>query len=414
MKYRPVEKDYLDRCHSLVVLGGTFDPIHMGHIAIAEAVYNEIKPQRVLFMPCGQPPHKYEHQRVTHAKHRLHMAALAACEHPAFDLSALEINRPGLSFTIDTARALTALCPDGAEISFVIGADAFEDILKWKDADELLKTCKFIVVPRPGYESTKTLTQIKTLTESHGGSFHWLEIPLKDISSTDIRERLKTGKSVQGLVPKWVEDYAHFHGLYRSEVPFSKAPMEERFKEATETLRVRLSPKRFKHTMGVVEEAERLAAHYTIDINKARWAALLHDCAKEYSTHKKHTLCKLWRIDVDEVLAANIDVAHSLLGAESAKRDFLIDDEEILQAIRYHTTGYKTMTMLDKVIMLADFIEPGRDNWGPLKEMRELSLININEALILGIKATIKEKKSDRQPIHPWSLAALKTLKKQK
>ena len=190
--------------------------------------------------------------------------------------------------------------------------------------------------------------------------------------------------------------------------------MAAHFKDSVESLRVRLSPKRFNHTMGVVEEAGKLAAHYGVDVEKARWAALLHDCAKEYSSHKKHTLCKLWRIELDDILLENIDITHSLLGAESARRDYLIDDETILQAIRYHTTGHKNMTLLDKVIMLADYIEPGRDNWGPLEEMRRLAQTNINKALILGVKATIKEEKSEGNPIHPWSIDALKTLKKAK
>ncbi|MCL2360936.1 MAG: nicotinate-nucleotide adenylyltransferase [Defluviitaleaceae bacterium] len=409
MKYKPIEKDYLDRCHSLAVLGGTFDPIHLGHVAIAEAVYEQFKPQRILFMPCGQPAHKYS-QRVSSAKHRLHMAALAACEHPAFDVSGLEIGRPGLTFTIDTARALKAVCPAGAEISFIIGADAFLDILNWKDTKELIATCKFIIAPRPGYDSEKAQAQIEELTKTHNGSFHWLEGPLLDISSTNIRERLKTGKSVQGLVPKWVEDYAHWHGLYRSKD--NKAPTGMSFDEAAENLRIRLSPKRFKHTMGVVEEAERLAAHYGVNIEKARMAALLHDCAKEYSSNKKHTLTKLWRIEVDEILAADIDIAHGLIGAESARRDFLIDDEEILQAIRYHTTGHKGMTLLDKIIMLADYTEPYRENWGPIQEMRRLSLTDINKALTLGTNYTIMETKKEKRPVHPWSLDALKQLKK--
>ncbi|MCL2527808.1 MAG: nicotinate-nucleotide adenylyltransferase [Defluviitaleaceae bacterium] len=412
MKYKREERDYLDRCHSLAVYGGTFDPIHMGHLAVAEAVYQQLKPQRVLFMPCGQPAHKYGKHRVSHAKHRYHMTALAVCEHPAFDISQLELNRPGLSYTIDTARALQAHCPPGAEISFIIGADALGDILSWKDADILLKQCRFIAVPRPGYESTEAINKIETLKESYGAIITWLEAPVLDISSTEVRERFKKGQPVHGFVPKWVEDYALCHGLYRTEDPYKKSTLASCFEEAKESLRIRLSPKRFTHTMGVVKEAERLAVHYKADTEKARWAALLHDCAKEYSSHKKHTLCKLWRIELDEALTANIDIAHGLIGAESARRDFLIDDEEILQAIRYHTTGHKGMTILDKIIMLADYIEPNRENWGPIQEMRGLALTNINQALILGTKATIAEEKSTRKPVHPWSYDAMKVLKK--
>jgi len=163
--------------------------------------------------------------------------------------------------------------------------------------------------------------------------------------------------------------------------------------------------------MGVVKEAERLARYYSVDIVKARWAALLHDCAKEYSADKKRAICKAWGIQLDKVLEANIDIAHSLIGAESALRDFDIHDTAILQAIRYHTTGHKNMTMLDKVIMLADYIEPYREDWGPIQEMRRLSCTDINKALILGTKYTIKEEEEAGHPIHPWSIDALKQLK---
>ena len=407
MKFKRTERDYLDRCHSLAVLGGTFDPIHIGHLAIAEAVFEQLKPQRVLFMPCGQPPHKTDRQ-ITHGDHRFQMTALATCDHPSFDISRLELDRPGPSYTIDTARVLQHICPAKAEIYFIIGADAMEEILSWRDSEELLRTCQFVVVPRPGYDKTQGLARTNSLTQTHGARLHWLEGPMLDISSTDIRKRLKSGQSVRGLVPRAAEDYAISHEIYtdtRCETT--------RFNQVCDMLRIRLSPKRFTHTMGVVEETERLAIHYNQNVEKARWAALLHDCTKEYSSDKKRALCKLWSVQLDEVFEANIDIAHSLLSAESARRDFYINDPEILQAIRYHTTGHKGMTMLDKIIMLADYTEPYREDWGPIPEMRRLALTNINQALILGTKGTIKEEEESGNIIHPWSRDALKELKKE-
>ena len=406
MKTQPPERDYLDKCHNLVVLGGTFDPIHIGHLAIAEAVNHKFKPQRILFMPCGQPPHKLG-RHITPGEHRYHMTALAIAEHPYFDISRMEIDRPGQSFTITTAKALMAVCPPGAEISFIIGADALNDILLWRDVEELLQICKFIVVPRPGYDIADGHARIDFLTSGYNGRFEWLDAPMLNISSTDIRERLANSQPVQGLIPKPVADYARRHALYNTAQ--GSVPC---FNQAIVKLKQRLSPKRFVHTMGVVEEAERLAAHYARDISKARWAALLHDCTKEYSADKKRMLCHIWDIPLDETLIAQIDITHSLLSAESARRNFYVDDAEILQAIRYHTTGYKGMTMLDKIIMLADYTEPYRDDWGPIPEMRRLSLTNINEALIMGIQCTIKEETEAGHAVHPWSIDALSELYK--
>jgi len=340
------------------------------------------------------------------------MTMLATCKNPSFDISRMELDRSGPSFTIETAMALRAICPSEADISFIIGADALEGISSWKDAPKLLGMCQFIVVPRPGYDRDKSLLKIEQLTKTHNGRFRWLDIPTLDISSTEIRERFKTRQPLRGLIPKVVEDYAIMHKLYPEDVPFTKATMAERYEDAVLQLKVRLSPKRFTHTMGVVKEAEKLALHYGVGVESARWAALLHDCAKEYSAEKKRALCEIWSIELDELQAADIDITHGILSAESARRDFRIFDEGILQAIRYHTTGHKSLSLLDKVIMLADYIEPNRDNWEPLQEMRRLAMENINKALIVGTKATIQERKDAGKPVHPLSLDALKTLKK--
>jgi len=405
------ERDFLDRCYNLAVLGGTFDPIHTGHLAIAEAVLRQIKPQRVLFMPCAQSPHKLG-QKTASAKHRFHMVNLAICEHPFYDISRIEIDKPGPSYTIDTAHTLRAAMPNEAEINFIIGADTLESIATWRKIDKLLQVCSFVVVARPGYDKTNGTTIIKQLAKNHAAKFQWIEGPMLNISSTDIRERLTTGSPTQGLMPSVVEDYAKLHGLYgTNRASLVKNAMKPKyFKSATETLRQRLSPKRFLHTMGVVKEAKKLAHHYNQDIDKARWAALLHDCTKEYSADKKRALCKLWGVQLDKTLESKIDLTHSLLGAESARRDFNIHDPEILQAIRYHTTGHIGMTMLDKIIMIADYIEPNREDWGPLNQMRKLALTNIDQALILGKKYTINEEKAAGQPVHTWTLDALKEL----
>jgi len=397
------DEDFLKYCHNLVVLGGTFDPIHMGHIAIAEAANRQLKPQRVLFIPSGQSPHKLDRQ-ITCAKHRYNMTALAICQHPAFDISRLEIDRQGPSYTIDTARTLHAICPAGAKISFLIGYDALAKILSWKDAEELLKTCEFIAVPRPGYEMDDGV--LDYLTQKYNTHIHKLDGPLLDISSTDVRARLRNGQAVSNLVPNIVENYAVQHSLYAPNHQASQFC----FETAKEELRVRLSPKRFNHTMGVVAEAKKLAIHYNQDIEKACNAALLHDCAKEYSTSKKRTLCQVWGVQLDAALEADIELTHSLLGAESANRDFHIHDSETLQAIRYHTTGHSHMSMLDKIIMLADYIEPSRANWGHIEEMRQLAKTNINKALILRINSIMKKENQSNRPIHPWSLDALKSL----
>jgi len=398
--------DYLERCDKLAVLGGTFDPIHRGHLAVADAVLHEFKPRRVLFVPGGQPPHK-QGSPVTAGEYRYQMALAATCDNPGFDVSRMEINRPGPSFTVDTITTLSEICPPKVEIFFVIGADAMLEILSWKDYERLMKLCKFIVVSRPGYDAHHEF--IKQIEKKYGAEIHTLRGPLLEISGTEIRERFMQGQSVSGLMPRAAEDYARRHGLYQTQ---GTQLSERRFEWAKSRLKERLSPRRYKHTLGVVLESEKLAEFYGADATKARWAGLLHDCAKEYGADKKRALSELWGISLDEIMRKHIDLTHSLIGAESAKRDFYVTDAEVLSAIRYHTTGHKNMSLLDKIVMLADYIEPYRDDYPPLEEMRRWAYTDINKALVIGLKSTGDDLKERGLAVHPWCKDAIKDMKK--
>jgi len=273
----------------------------------------------------------------------------------------------------------------------------------------MLTLCKIVAAPRPG-KSTRELKQAaKFLKEKYNAKVELLDIPKLNISSTDIRNRLDTGTYIRGLMPRAAEEYALANNLYTKTSKPDETD-DSRFKIAKKTLETLLSKDRFTHTMGVVEEAEKLAAHYGANIQKARWAALLHDCAKEYSPDKKRTLCKLWNIKLDKIFTAHIEMTHSLLGAESARRDFGIEDEEILNAIKNHTTGTINMTLIDKITLLADYIEPYRDDYGPLKAMRALAYTNLNEALKIGMAHTLKSLEKDGKSVHHDGYAALKSL----
>jgi nicotinate-nucleotide adenylyltransferase len=393
-------RDYLDRCHSLAVFGGTFDPIHLGHLAVAEAVLSFFAPQRVLFMPCREPSHK-TNTEITSPEHRFQMVSLAVCEHPSFDVSRMELNREGVSYTIDTAQLLVNTCPKGAKIYFIIGADSLDQLLTWKDIDALLTLCCFIAVPRSGYSKKQSAETVRNINAKYGERVFLLDMEKVDISSTEVRRRFALGGNVRKLLPRPVEDYAYAHSLYRG--PFS-------FDEIKNDLQKRLSHKRFYHTLGVIKEAEKLAVHYNADVTKARLAALLHDNAKEYSTEKKKALCLLWGIVLNESETSLIDLTHGHLGAESTKRNYYINDPEIYQAVRYHSTGHGNMTVLDKIIALADFIEPHREFYTPLAQMRELAYSNMDEALRVGIHYTINEEIKATNLVHPASYEALKSL----
>lgn len=172
-----------------------------------------------------------------------------------------------------------------------------------------------------------------------------------------------------------------------------------------------LSIKRYKHTLGVVDEAVKLANIYKVDEQKARVAALLHDCAKDYPNDMKKRLCKEFHIPLDDIIKSQIDLAHPFLGAKIAKIEYGVEDGEILEAIRYHTTGKKGMSMLDKIIFIADYIEPNRKPFKELEEIRHLAYTDIDRAIKLGLETTIEYTKEKNQKLHPLTLEALEDYK---
>lgn len=188
----------------LGVMGGTFDPIHHGHLAAASEVQRSFDLDEVIFVPTGEP---YQKSGVSQAEHRYLMTAIATASNPRFTVSRVDIDRPGPTYTIDTLRDLRKLRPD-ADLFFISGADAVAQILEWKDQKELWSLAHFVAVSRPGHALS-----IRGLPEQGVSS---LEVPALAISSTDCRARVDRGYPVWYLVPDGVVQYISKHHLYRS------------------------------------------------------------------------------------------------------------------------------------------------------------------------------------------------------
>ncbi|MEW6172835.1 MAG: nicotinate-nucleotide adenylyltransferase [Bacillota bacterium] len=195
----------------LGLMGGTFDPIHYGHLAAAEAVRHELELVKVVFVPAGQPPHKTGHQ-VSPAVHRVAMVRLAVASNPLFELSDIEVGRPGPSYTVDTVSAYRCLYPE-AEIYFLTGTDAVAEIASWHRFDELLKLCRMISAVRPGC-AREVQDRLAQLPESIRCRIRLVEVPGVAVSSTEIRDRVRLRKPVKYLLPETVEEYIIQHGLY--------------------------------------------------------------------------------------------------------------------------------------------------------------------------------------------------------
>ena len=208
-------EDAVDNEQSRIgIMGGTFDPIHYGHLAAAEAARVEFGLCKVIFMPAGNPPHK-QSQKISDAEHRYRMTALATSSNSGFEVSRLEVDKAGITYTFDTMEELRSIYGEAPEIYFITGADAVLELLTWYKIGELLTLCKFIAVTRPGFDIWKLEQKIAEITSKYDGEIICLEVPLLEISSTDIRERIRSGKPVKYLLPEEVEAYIHKNGLYK-------------------------------------------------------------------------------------------------------------------------------------------------------------------------------------------------------
>lgn len=198
---------------NLGLMGGTFDPIHLGHLAAAEEVRTGFGLDKIVFIPSARPPHK-SGKVITDSEHRYTMTVLATVDNPHFEVSRIEIDRPGPSYTIDTVRHFKSRHPHD-KLYFITGADAILEIFTWKDARALLEMCEFIAVTRPGYDLTGLGSLAERLSRETVSNIHPFSVTALAISSSELRQRIAMGRSIRYLVPDMVEQYIYKTGLYK-------------------------------------------------------------------------------------------------------------------------------------------------------------------------------------------------------
>lgn len=192
------------------MMGGTFDPIHWGHLILAEQARERFGLEKVLFVTAAQPPHKLG-ERVTEAAHRLEMTRRAIADSDLFECSTIEIDRPGPSYTIDTVKQVLELYGPETQLYLLLGADEGRDLMKWREPYEIMKLATIAVANRPGLPVSDV---VDSLPEDFARGIVPMEMPGVDISATDLRERVRSGRSIRYLVPKLVEEYIWANGLY--------------------------------------------------------------------------------------------------------------------------------------------------------------------------------------------------------
>lgn len=375
------------------IYGGTFDPVHNGHIMAARAVMKQLKLDRVLFIVAGDPPHK-QGNNITCGEVRLNMLREALRREKRFIASDIELKRGGVSYTVDTLRQLRTEYRD-AKFFFLVGADMLRDFANWYEPEEIMKLATLTAIGRKqdGFsteEQHDELVRIAAEIENRfGGKVILINSYGPDISSTMIRNLVRDAKPVSQYLPLEAEKLIFTKYLY----------FDEDTKHLCERIKERLDESRFEHTMLVAREAVMIAERYGVDTKKARLAGMLHDCMR-IGKQELFEYAERYGIELTDEDRAYPFVIHGILGADAAERIYGVHDEAVIQAIRNHTIGSTDMSMLDKVLYLADKIEPSR-TYRRIEHLRKLAYEDIDLAVCGVMKHTMRYTMSRGMAVHP-------------
>ena len=382
------------------IMGGSFDPIHQGHIRMAQHALESQQLDRVLMLPSGNPPHKPD---ITPAEHRWRMVCAACAGIPGLIPCREELDRTGVIYTVDTLSRLQEKYPK-AELFYLIGADMLMRLHRWYRLEEVLQMCTFIVFPRTSAYTPQQLNEERKKLTALGARILLMDMEVLDASSTDARQALQEGGSTPQL-PIAVRQYAQAAGLYGAELRIPQGP------QWLEMLFQALTVKRFAHTLAVADTARRLALLHGLDPLKAEIAGLLHDCAKCLPLEEMQRIARENHLTEDESILESGALLHSVVGAYLARTKYGCEDEEVIQAILSHTTGKAGMTRLDMAVWLADTIEPTRAPYPLLDKTRMLAGLSLEKAMITSLEGTLQHVRKKGDAVHPATLETLDYLK---
>lgn len=383
----------------IAVYGGSFNPPHLGHVTAARAAIEALRPDRLLIIPTSTPPHKQLEQNSPSPAERLKLCRLAFGDIPGAEVSDLEIRRKGKSYTADTVAALRGEYP-GAELCLVVGTDMFLSFRSWNRWQAILEGCTLAVMSREE-DDREAIVRFKAALEAENGARVVLisHRPLP-MSSTEIRDRLRRRRGAEELPP------AVYERVIRKNLYGARAELSW----LRQMVRPCLRDERVPHVEGVESTAVRLAERWGEDPDDAAEAGILHDVTKAQGKEKQLKLCKKYGIMLETAEIENPALLHALTGAALAKDRFGSTDE-ICSAIRWHTTGRPRMTALEKIIYLADYIEPTRDFEG-LEELRALCFEDLDRAMRLGLEMSIDDLAERGRPVFHDTLDAYEWYKK--
>ena len=386
------------------IYGGTFNPPHVGHVHAAAEAGRILQLDKLLIIPDNIPPHKEMPAGSPSNEQRLEMTRLAFGGIPYTEVSDLELYRAGKSYSSDTVQQVHAMYPD-AELWLLMGSDMLEIFHLWHEPEVITKFAKLATFVRGEAGEQEMFERMLPLLKNNFHADITL-IPMEalKVSSTEIRAAVKHGDP-EHLLPEAVLGYIQREHLYETDVDLKDLTPEQLRPIAMSYLK----HKRIAHVLGTEEEAIRLAQRYGADVTQARIAALLHDCTKKLDMPQQMALCEKYRIVLDPLEQKALKLLHAKTGAEIAKDIFGVD-EAVYEAIKWHTTGKADMTLLEKIVYLADYIEPTRDFPG-VDTLRKTVYNDLDEGLAMGLEMTIEEMKEMGNPVHEKTLEALRFLK---
>lgn len=378
----------------IAVYGGSFNPPHNGHAKAVKDVSAHLHPDRVLIIPVAAPPHKELPSDSPTAQERLEMARIFAGGLPQAEACDIEIARGGKSYTVDTLEGLHVQYPDDRLI-LLIGADMLIDFEKWYAFRRIMELADIAVFARAAGEDAGILGQTEHLREKYGAAISFVEREPLEISSTELREMLK-GRGGNELISDAVYGYIIKRRLYgaKPNLPW----LREKSYSCHE-------PERIPHVQGTEQEAVRLAKRWGCDPGEAAEAGILHDITKKLKTDEQLLLCRKYDIMTDNIEVASPKLLHAKTGAAFA-RDMFGIGKAVYDAILWHTTGKPDMTLLEKIIYLADYIEPHR-NFEGIERLREYAYKDIDAAMIYGLTMSMDEIRGRGNTPHQKSLDAL-------
>ena len=369
-------------------MGGTFDPIHIGHLRVAEEIRLALNLDAIMFIPAGNPVFK-KNQQVTDAYLRLEMCRKATQSNPHFDVSAIEVEREGDTFTVDTLRLLRAHYPANVQLYFIVGSDSAITIGKWRGTQEIAQLASLVVAAgRPGSSGPDELRS--AILDAAPFDLHIVNVSPLKVASSELRTAMQAGESCRYLIPDEVRSFIREHDLYSADTEqladentLSSAPESAArddvdvlskafFKARKKELEQRVSPKRFEHCLGVSQACIELAKAYDVDVKKARLAGILHDWDK--GMNDEQARARVYELNMEDDLDPWVveympRVLHGYTAARALARDFPQIPADVLQAIDHHTTAAENMSPLDMVLYIADAIEPSRQ-FGRIDELR--------------------------------------------